>query len=167
MACSHPLKGQIKLVSGSQRKKVLNFDLPVKEAAFSDFLMSSLSKLKLSKEEKRELSLDHRKIIQQYLSLDPKTLLEYVDEFVSALPDSNKKVKVSSEDFGSFICLAAISMDKIPKTMNISFDLLDAPTGLIPMKLNKKLCQKNISVNFLYSEDSWVAPFETLYKVAA
>ncbi len=167
MACSHPFKGQIKLVSGSQRKTVLNFDLPIKEASFSDYLMCSHSKLKLTKAEKRELSLDHRKIIQQYQSLDPQTLLEYVEEFVSALPDSSSDVKVSSQDFGSYICLAAISMGKIPKTINISFDLTDAPTGLVPLKLSKKLGQKNISVNFLYSEDSWVAPFKALYKAAA
>ncbi|ATH07020.1 hypothetical protein BIY24_03430 [Halobacteriovorax marinus] len=167
MACSQPFKGQIKLVTGNQRKTLLNFDLPEKEASFSDFLMCSHSKLKLTKEEKRELSLDHRKIIQQYLSLDSKTLLEYVDEFVSALPDSKKWIKVTTQDFGSYICLAAISMGKIPKDLRVSFELLDTPTELIPKKLNKNLQRKNISVNFTYSEDSWVTPFKSLYKTAA
>ncbi len=166
MACSQPFKGQIKLVSGNQRKTLLKFDIPEKEISFSDTLMCSHSQLKLTKEEKRELSLDHRKIIQQYLSLDPKTLLDYVDEFVSALPDSSKNIKVHTQDFGSYICLAAISMGRIPKELQISFDLVDTPTELIPKKLNK-LKQKNISVNFIYSEDSWVTPFKSLYKAAA
>lgn len=167
MPCSKPFKGQIKLVSGNQRKTILNFDLPEKEVSFSDFLMCSHSKLKLTKEEKRELSLDHRKIIQQYLSLDTKTLLEYVDEFISALPSSHKEIKVCTQDFGSYICLAAISMGKIPEELNVEFELVDTPTELIPKKLNKKLARKNISVNFTYSEDSWVTPFKSLYKTAA
>jgi hypothetical protein len=164
MACNHPFKGQIKLVSGTQRRTILNFDLPVKESSFSDFLMSSHTGLRLTQEEKRELSLGHRRIIQQYLSLDQKTLL---DEFVNALPSSKKNVKICTQDFGSYICLAAISMGKIPEDLNVSFDLVDTPTELIPKKLYKKLEQKNISVNFLYSEDSWVTPFKSLYKTAA
>lgn len=167
MATSHPFKGQIKLVSGS-KKNLMNFELPEEELPFCETLMTSYSNLKLTSEEKRELSFKHRKIIHQYQSVDDQVILKYVDQFISALPKTkNNKVNVKTKDFGSYICLMAISSGKIPETLNVCFELEDTPVGLFPKKLFKKVLSKNIAVKFVLSKDSWVKPFKSIYKEAA
>ncbi|OUR98508.1 hypothetical protein A9Q84_03600 [Halobacteriovorax marinus] len=167
MATSHPFKGQIKLVSGSQ-KSHMDFEVPEEDLPFSETLMNSYSGLKLTMEEKRELSLKHRKIIHQYQSIDDEVVLKYVKRFINALPrPTNKKIKVKTKDFGSYICLMAISSGKIPDSLNLCFELEDTPVGLFPKKLLKKVLSKNIAVKFILSKNSWVKPFKTIYQEAA
>jgi hypothetical protein len=167
MAISHPFKGQIKLESGS-KKKLMSFELPEEELPFSETLMTSYSNLNLTCEEKRDLSLKHRKIIHQYQSVDNQIILKYVEQFINALPRvKSNKVNVKTKDFGSYICLMAISSGKIPDSLNVCFELEDTPVGLFPKKIFKKSISKNIFVKFVLSKDSWVKPFKSIYKEAA
>jgi len=167
MASTHPFKGQIKLVSGS-KKKLMNFELPQEEMPFSETLMTSYSNLNLTPAEKRDLSLRHRRIIHQYQSVDDQVILKYVDQFINALPrQKDNKINVKTKDFGSYICLMAISSGKIPDSLNVCFELEDTPVGLFPKKLFKKVLSKNIVIKFVLSKDSWVKPFKSIYKEAA
>ena len=167
MATTHPFKGQIKIFCDTSKEKNLTFNVPEQELPISESLMSCYSKLKLTAEEKRELSLNHRKIIHQYQCLDDQIILMYVDKFINALPNSRKRIKIETSDFGSYICLAAIHSGKIPNELKISFELEDSPVELFPKKFIKKALNSSSKVKFTYSEDSWVRPFKTLYKACA
>jgi hypothetical protein len=167
MATSHPFKGQIKIFSDTSKEKNLTFNVPEEDLPFSESLMSCYSKLKLTSEEKRDLSYKHRKIIHQYQCLDDQVLEMYVDKFINALPESRKKIKIQTSDFGSYICLAAIHSGKIPEGLKLSFELGDSPVELFPKKYVKKALKSDSKVKFTYSEDSWVRPFKSLYKACA
>ncbi|WP_127718150.1 hypothetical protein [Halobacteriovorax sp. HLS] len=167
MATTHPFKGKIKIYCDTSKETQLNFNLPEEELPLCDSLMSCYSNLKLTKEEKKELSIEHRKIIHQYQSLDDEVILKYVDKFINALPISKKKIKIETSDFGSYICLAALHSGKIPQDLKLSFELEDSPVELFPKKFVKKALTSDTDVKFTYNEDSWVAPFKTLYKACA
>jgi hypothetical protein len=167
MATAHPFKGKIKIVTGVNQEKSLNFSLPKKDVPLCDSLMSCYSSLKFTPEEKRDLSHDHRKIIHQYQCVEDEIILKYVEKFIDALPKSKKKIKVQTSDFGSYICLAAIHSGKIPKELNVSFELEDSPVELFPKKYVKKALNSDAKVKFKYNEDSWVKPFKSLYKACA
>lgn len=167
MATAHPFKGQIRIFCDTSKERNLTFNVPEEDLPFSESLMSCYTKLKLTPEEKRDLSLNHRKIIHQYQKLDDQVVLMYVDKFINALPTSRKRIKIETSDFGSYICLAAIHSGKIPEDLKISFELENSPVELFPKKFVKKALNSKSKVKFTYSENSWVRPFKSLYKACA
>ena len=136
------------------------------ETGFEQTIMASFDFLNFSVEEKKQLSTKHRKMLNNYrqlnpfaLNLDAKNLIDQISTC------KNDSIIIEAQDYGAYICLAALYSGKLPSNKKIEFRFQSAPLALFPKTFLKKL-PKNLDhkIVFKVTENCWLYPFTTLYS---
>ncbi len=162
------LKTQVKLYTKTRKRpKTLKFSFhPEKSPDLSETLMCNFSDLKLTEEEKRNLSKYHRQEICFYKNTPQQEIEQCSQELIDAInAEKSNGVIIQAGKCGTFICLAAFYSGKIHPSKSITFELDLAPIALFPKKLiRSKKCLKdnNIQVVFRFAGDNWIQDFESL-----
>ena len=161
-------KGKIYLSrpSYSTRKVLFSYEAETLEASFDQSMMASFDTLNLTVKEKQKLSLQHRNKLSRFkninlfvLNRDSKKLIEQINNY----PDN--KLVIEANDYGAYVCLAALYSGKLSNQKSIEFVLEKSPIALFPNNFIK--CQPHNTdhkVSFKVSADSWLAPFSSLYQ---
>lgn len=164
------LKGQIKFFSKRAGKEYeMKYSDPVFKEGFeeslTDTMMTSFHHLKLTAMEKKQLSRSHRKILNYYRHLNPFSLNQDAKKLVLEINQyQDAHVVIEADQYGAFICLAALYSGKISEEKRIEFILKDSPLALFPKVLAKKEPKENLhKIIFRLSESSWLEPFNSLY----
>lgn len=174
MSSENPFKGKIKLVdlnSGKVQKIVLSFDeTPKSSVPMDQTFMRKFNMLKLTKEEKINLSTIDRQIIYYYRSIDCSKLEFLAKKFMEKISKlQERKISIRAENFGAYICLTSLFSGNLPQNKIIHFELSNVPLSLFPKKLLPVSGIENVevgshSVVFDYERDSWIAPFKSLHN---
>lgn len=165
----NPFKGKI---SFSPRKnsgpenQLISFDVTKKTSFdFTDNFLCEFNGLHLTKNEKLNLTHIDREIIKRYQHVENNAIYELAEKLISAITKSNQeRIYVKAEDFGVYICLAAIFSGKLPSNKKICFLLKNTPLAIFPKRLIKKHPGNNLELNFAVTKDSWLCPFKSLYE---
>ena len=166
MKCQEIFKGKVKIKSKKKVLKALKFDFDYTSYNLEEVMMCNFENLHLCKEEKHELSQNHRQIIKNYQTLDK----EYIEKFAKQLTKLVNELKhdeiyIEACDAGTFICLASIFSGKLNIDKEIIFELHSAPINLFNKKLiRSKKNVNNVEVILSEDEQSWLNNFSSLKK---
>lgn len=167
MSKSINFKGKIQFVGV---KSPLRYADPIFEESFEenicDSMMASFEKLNFSAEEKKHLSRSHRKMINYYRHISPFSLNTDAKQLILAINQSKESsVVIEANNYGAYVCLAALYSGKLSADKKIEFILEKAPLALFPkafMKSEPK--NSHHKIVFRLSEDCWLSPFSSLYN---
>lgn len=163
------LFGDIVLKKTGQNRSLrhLKFDLPEEKFPFTATLMSSFSSLNLSDEEKSKLTQDHRKYLCHFNYIQEKDLKKAQRELVLALKKlQNDSLVIRANEFGAYVCLAAIFSGELPTGVDWRFELEEFALPLFPKNLVKNKHAGHLyEIALKYSSNGWVGPFPSLRKV--
>ena len=157
-------QGKIEFYPAQNKKKAFKYNLEVPCPEVSDTLMNQFRGLGLSEEEKRDLTLNHRKKIFFFQNLKTQQIVKNSNQFIKELKkykDENLVIKASGE--AAYICLAAIYSGKVPAHTNWKFELSSVPLGLFPKELVKTEASR-VDICLELQKDCWLKPFKTLYS---
>lgn len=164
---SNSLKGKIQFVGG--KSSTIKYSAPTMEAGFEDnicdTMMGSFENIKFSSEEKKQLSRSHRKIINYYRHLNPFSLNADAKQLISMINSSREnQFVIKANQYGAYICLAALYSGKLSDHKKVEFILENAPLALFPKALMKAKPKDRLhKIVLKLSEDSWLSPFTSLY----
>jgi hypothetical protein len=130
----------------------------------ADVLMSTFKNLKLSQEEKANLTCLCREELHFYRSLSVQELAPYIEELKGKILKHNRHHSlIKASGFGAVICLAAVfSGDLNSKKSKIVFELSDVPLKLFPKEwISTQNIGSHISIEFIAGE-SWLASMKSL-----
>jgi hypothetical protein len=172
MSKSISFKGTILFLSAKTTRKnsFLEYETPSFKEGFEDnmaeTMMASFGHLKLTAEEKKNLSRTHRKMLNYYRHLCPFSLNGDSKKLIAEINASKEtQIVIEANHYGAYICLAAHYSGKLDASKKIEFILQKAPMALFPkafMKAEPKINQHKIT--FRLSEDCWLSPFSSLYN---
>lgn len=136
------------------------------QVAFDQTILSSFDSLNLNPEEKRQLSINHRKILNSYRHLNPFALNVDAQEFIEHVTRcKNDKMTIYAHDYGAYICLAALYSGKLPLNKKIEFHFTSSPLALFPKTFFKETPKSSEhKIVFHVEDDSWLRPFSSLYN---
>ena len=159
-------KGQINFISAdkAQKKVLMDYFLEVNESAIDQIIMSSFMDLKFSPEEKKSLSSNTRKKLNNYRQLNPLAINFEAEELIKKIKSCrDESFTIEAHEVGVFICLTALFSGNFPQNKKIEFHFNGAPLALFPKKLCKE-ATRNAKAKIVYKieENSWLKPFETL-----
>ena len=165
-------KGKIQFVGAraSEKSTLMKYDDPIFKEGFEDNLadtmMASFENLKLTADEKKQLSRSHRKLLNYYRHINPFSLNMDAKKLILEINQSKQThVVIEANHYGAYICLAALYSGKLSKDKKIEFILEKAPLALFPKTLIKAEPKDRVhKVVFNVSEDCWLSPFSTLYN---
>lgn len=165
-------KGRILFVSGRGNRKanLLKYADPTFKEGFednlADIVMANFENLNLSQEEKKHLSRAHRQMLNYYRHVSPFSLNGDAQKLISEINDSaESKIVIEADQYGAYVCLAALFSGKLDRDKKIDFILAKAPLALFPKTLMKsKTILDHHKVIFRLSDDCWLSPFESLYN---
>ena len=168
MQKSHNFSGKILFSpeAKSMKKTLMSYQTEPLEAGFDQTMMSSFDFLKFSPEEKKQLSNQHRRILNNYRQINPFALNVDAKELIDQISKcKSSALVIEAHDYGAYICLAALFSGKLPLNKKIEFHFEGSPLALFPKSLLKS-SPKNLDhkIVFKVSEDSWLKPFSTLYS---
>ena len=164
-------KGKIQFVGVAPKSKNIGikYDDPSFENGFheslADTMMSSFENLKLSPDEKKQLSRTHRKLLNCYRHLNPFSLNMHAQKLIHEINHSKQtNIVVEANHYGAYICLAALYSGKLSEKKHVEFILEKAPLTLFPKALIKSEPKASLhSAIFNLNEDCWLSPFSSLY----
>jgi hypothetical protein len=170
MAKPNRLKGKILFVDPKASKKLSTYsyqdpyDNKGCEERLCDTTIGNFKNLNLTHDEKTRLSLTHRKILNYFRNLSPFAINSDAKKLVQEINQSKKKhIVIEAQYYGVYVCLAALYSGLISDEKRVDFILELAPLALFPKSLVKKEPHVNIhKVVVKMSDDSWLAPFESL-----
>jgi hypothetical protein len=164
------LKGKILFVDPKASKKLSSYsyqdpyDNKGCEERLCDTTIGNFKNLNLSHHEKVRLSLTHRKILNYFRNLSLFAINNDAKKLVNEINKSKKKhIVIEAQYYGVYVCLAALYSGLISDEKRVDFILELAPLALFPNSLLKK--EPHIDTHkvvFKLSDDSWLAPFESL-----
>ncbi|MBP9681481.1 MAG: hypothetical protein KBD76_08755 [Bacteriovorax sp.] len=171
MSKSVNFKGKIQFVGSSVNHKnsFLKYKSPLLNEGFQDDLadsmMSSFDHLHLSVEEKKCLSRLHRKMLNYYRHLSPFSLRVDAEKLIDQINQSKEnKLLIEAQEYGAYVCLAALYSGKLSANKKVEFILEQAPLALFPRNFIKAEPKpEHHKVTFRLSEDCWLSPFSSLY----
>jgi hypothetical protein len=136
------------------------------EENLADSMMASFENLKLTAEEKKQLSRSHRKMLNYYRHLNPFSLNMDAKKLIAEINQSKKNhFVIEANHYGAYICLAALYSGKLSQDKKIEFILEKAPLALFPKAFMKSVPKSNHHhVVFNMTEDCWLSPFSSLYN---
>ena len=164
-------KGKIQFVgvNATEKNSVMKYSNPSFKEGFeeslTDTMMSSFESLKLTPDEKKQLSRSHRKLLNYYRHLNPFSLNMDAQKLIHEINNSKQShVVIEANHYGAYICLAALYSGKLSQSKHIEFILEKAPLALFPKALIKSEPKDRFhKVVFNVSEDCWLSPFSSLY----
>lgn len=172
MRKSSDLKGKILFLSANTSRKATS--LKYKNPSFqishnesiTDTMMSSFEHLNFSTEEKKNLSRTHRKLLNSYRRINLFSLKLDAQKLINEINHSKQThIKIEANDYGAYICLAALYSGNLPADKKIEFILENAPLALFPKSLLKSEPTSNKhKITFRLNNDCWIRPFKSLYK---
>ncbi len=136
------------------------------EESLTDTMMSSFDSLNLSPEEKKNLSRSHRRMLNCYRHLNPFTLNHDSRKLINEINQSNQSsMVIEANQYGVYVCLAALYSGKIASDKKIEFILEHAPLALFPSTFIKSQPKSShLKITFRLTDDSWLVPFKSLYN---
>ncbi len=150
--------------SKASKKALLSYKTEPLYVGFDQTMMSAFDYLKLDPEEKKHLSKRHRDLLYSYRQINPFTLnadaQKLIDQIISC---RGNKLKIEANDYGAYICLAALYSGKLPADKSIEFLFEKSPLALFPKSLLKGEKSSAHKITYLLSEDCWLKPFSSLY----
>ena len=165
-------KGKIQFLNTDSARKsnFLKYESPLLSEGFqdnlSDTMMASFDHLNLTIEEKKCLSRMHRKMLNYYRHLSPFSLNLDAKKLIRQINESKENhFKIEADQYGAYICLAALYSGQLSVDKRVEFILEQAPLALFPksfIKAEPKLTHHKVT--FRLSEDCWLSPFTTLYQ---
>lgn len=145
------------------KKTLMSYQTTTSEVDFDQNMMVAFDYLNLSAEEKKQLSVGHRKILNYYRNVNPFNLNHDALELINQIKNcKNKTIFIKAYDYGAYICLAALYSGQLPTDKQIEFHLEESPIALFPKSLIKKSPKDEHKVLFHIGEDCWLKPFSTL-----
>lgn len=150
----------------SAKKTLMSYYAEPLAVEFEQNIMSSFDFLNLKMEEKKQLSTKHRKMLNHYRQINPFALNVDAQDFVNQVINCpTDKLIIEAQDYGAYICLAALYSGKLPKNKKIEFHFEGSPLALFPKTLLKSP-PKNFDhkIVFHVQANSWLSPFTTLYS---
>lgn len=133
----------------------------------ADVLMNSFKDLKLSQEEKANLTCHCRQELHFYRSLSAHELDPYISELIAKLQKFNRHhTHIKASGFGAVICMAAAFSGQLNnQKTKILFELSDVPLKLFPQDwINIQKLGPHISLDFLPSQN-WLASMKSLTEL--
>nr|BDT29221.1 hypothetical protein BHI3_26870 [Bacteriovorax sp. HI3] len=164
---SSNFKGKIFFSADSfaTKKTLMSYYAEPLEMSFDQTIMSSFDFLNLNPDEKKQLSSRHRKMLNNYRHINPFALNVDAQEFVESIAKcKSDKIIIHANDYGAYICLAALYSGKIPSDKKIEFHFESSPLALFPKTFLKNTPKTDHKIVFHVQEDSWLGPFSTLYS---
>lgn len=166
------LKGKILFLNTKNFRK--NTSLKYKNPAIqqkinesiTDTMMSSFEALNFTSEEKKILSLSHRKLLNSYRQINLFSLKLDAQKLVNEINKSKLSfITIEAHDYGAYVCLAALYSGNLSDDKKIEFILENAPLALFPKVLIKaESHSKKHKVSFRVNNNCWMRPFKTLYQ---
>ena len=150
----------------SKKLTLMTYQTEPLEAGFEQTMMSSFDFLKFSTEEKKQLSTQHRRILNNYRQISPFALNLAASELIQQIVKcKSTTLIIEAHDYGAYICLAALYSGKLPSNKKIEFYFEGSPLALFPKSLLKN-SHKNHDhkIIFRVCDDCWLTPFSTLYS---
>ena len=163
-------KGQITFSKASplhaEKKVLMSYYLEVNEGGLDQIIMSSFGELNFSEEEKKCLSSNLRKQLNNYRQINPFALnLEALELIKEINKCKEEKIIIEAQDYGVYICLTALYSGEFPRKKSVEFHFNGSPLALFPKTLLKS-SPKNDRHKIVYKieENSWLKPFSTLHS---
>ncbi|MCR9203403.1 MAG: hypothetical protein NXH75_02420 [Halobacteriovoraceae bacterium] len=156
-------------VGRSRCVRHLKFHHPKNDIPLSATLMSSFNDLGFTTEEKTKLTQEYRKHLRAYQHVKNTEIKKAQKELIGALKKlKEESVVIKANDFGAFICLAAIFSGELPSNVDWRFEFEEFALPLFPENLikNKAACQ-SFDIALKYSSKSWISLFPSLRRVPA
>lgn len=168
MQKSHNFSGKILFSPEEKSKKLtlMSYQTETMEIGFEHNMMSTFEYLKLSPEEKKQLSARHRRVLNNYRQINPFALNIDARELIEQIKKcKSSTLVIEAHDYGAYICLAALYSGKLPTDKKIEFNFEGSPLALFPKSLLKNTPKsRGHKIVFRVGEDSWLSPFSTLYS---
>jgi len=136
------------------------------EFSFAETMMKQFTDLGLDQAEKMVLSIQHRKIICKYKSIDQKLLKKIGRDVFHAIAEKVQKkvdVRIKASGIMAYFCVAAMYAGKLPKNKHIVFELSAIPLTLFPKSLIKEM-PNSPEIIFFIERENWISPFKSLYQ---
>ncbi len=159
LACNSSKKRQ-------KKAPLLKFETSLFNPEFTETFMSNFECLNLSDKDKKELSREKRKLINQYQKLSPFNLNKDKNKLIDAIESSKEStIRIEASEYGAYICLAAAYSGKLPKDKIITFVLSSSPIALFPKSfLKDKDLSNQIEIIYELKSEHWFDNFECLVK---
>lgn len=167
MQKSHNFKGVISFSpeEHAEKRPLMSYYSEAVEADFEHTIMSSFDFLNFSTEEKKMLSSRHRKMLNNYRSINPFALNVDARELIDHIEKCKSSTMIiEAYDYGAYICLAALYSGKIPANKKIEFRFEGAPIALFPKAFLKNRPKTPHKIVFRVPESCWLSPFRSLYS---
>lgn len=147
------------------KKTLMSYQTEPLEVGFDQSMMCSFDFLNFSAEEKKRLSKKHRDLLSSYRQINPFALNADAQTFIDQINAcKGKKIKVEANDYGAYICLAALYSGKLAEDKVIEFIFEKSPLALFPQTLLKRQKDYPHKVVLKIGEDCWLKPFSSLYQ---
>lgn len=160
-------KGKIFLCEDAKatRKSLMAYKTEPLSVGFEQTFLSSFQNLNFTPEEKKHLSKRHRELLNSYRQINPFALNADALKLVEQISHCKaSKLKIEANDYGAYICLAALYSGKLPQDKTIEFYFEKSPIALFPKTLLKNQVCSSHKIIFRLSEDCWLKPFSSLYQ---
>ena len=166
------IKGKIKFVGSKTREKniLMKYEFPTMKEGFeeslADTMMDSFKNLNLTPEEKKQLSMSHRKMLNYYRHLNLFSLNSDAQKLINEINSSKKShIVIEANHYGAYVCLVALYSGQLSNDRRVEFILENAPLALFPKSLIKSEPKEYLhKAVFHLSEDCWLSPFSSLYN---
>jgi hypothetical protein len=148
----------------AEKKTLMSYYTEPLEASFDQTIMSAWDFLNFSDAEKKQLSNNHRKLLNRYRHINPFALNVDAQELIEHINKCKiENMVIEAQDYGAYICLAALYSGKLATNKKIEFQFTKSPLALFP-KTMLKTAPKNIKHKIVFNmkENCWLTPFSTL-----
>lgn len=145
------------------KKTLMTYKTEPMEFGFEETMMSAFDFINFSPEEKKHLSKKHRDLLSKYRYINPFALNADAQEFIEQIKlCKSKKIKIEANDYGAYICLAALYSGKFPEDKIIEFVFEKSPLALFPQSLLKRQKENPHKIVLKLTDDCWLKPFNSL-----
>jgi hypothetical protein len=154
------LAGEIHLITKNGKKiKLLSYQeiAPTKKPTLEDLFIGQFDHFGFSNEEKKVLSLNHRRAIFHYAENYNQDFEKKLDRLIKVInAQKDKSMVIEATDWGANLVYAALFSGKVDPKKNFHLNFTDSPLALIPNDYYKCLKPKNLSLHLSISPTSWM-----------
>ncbi len=160
------LTGQAHLVleNGKKIKMLTKQGIPsTNEPSLHDLFIAEFNHLRFSDEEKKVLSLNHRRAIFYFTkghNHEFEQGLRMIIKMINA--QKGNKLNIEAKEWGANLVYAALFSGKIDPQKEIYLHFTDSPLALIPKDYFKCMKPKNLSLHLSISPTSWMNELKSL-----
>jgi len=139
----------------------IQFDLTAPKKELHLNVINSFKSFKLSKLQKRNLTLHQRNYLNTFQNIN---LFELKKHSLSLCEVLNKieqnEIWIEASELSVWICLAAIHSGKLKTKSRLNFIFSNAPMGLFPKALLKEKAHLQSFISYQSKEDYWPEKFD-------